>query len=76
MDFLAASHVRVLDWPGNSQDLNPIENLWAHVPRRVCAQGLPADLSNYGNGSPSVGNALVRSLISSLPDLWLKWSQK
>ena len=26
--FLANKNVLVLDWPGNSPDANPIENLW------------------------------------------------
>jgi transposase len=33
--FLNGKNVRVLPWCGNSPDLNPIENLWAIVQRRV-----------------------------------------
>ena len=30
--------VELLDWPGNSPDLNPIENLWARLKRAVAAK--------------------------------------
>jgi len=30
--------VKLLDWPGNSPDLNPIENLWARLKRAVASK--------------------------------------
>ena len=29
--FLEANNIKTIDWPGNSPDLNPIENCWAHM---------------------------------------------
>ena len=34
-DYLAANHISVLPWPGNSPDLSPIENIWALVKRKL-----------------------------------------
>lgn len=33
--FLTENHVQTLPWPGNSPDMNPIENLWAVVKKRL-----------------------------------------
>jgi len=38
MNWLGSQNVNILDWPGQSPDLNPIENLWATIKERVAAE--------------------------------------
>ena len=45
MNFLATNHVRVIEWPGNSPDLNPIENCWL-VMKEIIAKERPASLDD------------------------------
>ena len=33
--FLAEKKIKRMEWPGNSPDLNPIENVWANMKRRL-----------------------------------------
>ena len=30
-EFLKENKISVLEWPGNSSDLNPVENLWTDM---------------------------------------------
>ncbi|RDD37107.1 Transposable element Tcb1 transposase [Trichoplax sp. H2] len=37
-EWLSKNQIKVLPWPGNSPDLNPIENLWKLIKDRVAAK--------------------------------------
>lgn len=44
MDFLAQKKFQVLDWPPQSPDFNPIENLWGLLKRKV-AKARPTNIN-------------------------------
>jgi transposase len=52
--FLAQQDFQVIDWPGNSPDLNPIENCWNHLKNMLKKK----DTSS------------VPKLISAIKELW------
>ena len=34
-NYFKSRNIQVLDWPGNSTDINPIENIWAYHKRAM-----------------------------------------
>lgn len=68
--WLGKNKVRCLDWPAQSPDLNPIENLWGEVERRLCGQkfnnkdALFQAVNNIWNSLPT---ELIHKLVESLP---------
>ena len=54
--WLASNNIQCLEWPPQSPDLNPIENLWHYMKR---------ELENYDTSS-------LEKLEKALKDLWCK----
>lgn len=65
------NNIQVLDWPAQSPDLNPIENLWAIVDKKIRGTkysnktALYAAVENEWKSTPS---SLINSLICSMPN--------
>jgi len=70
-DFLKTKNIKLLEWPGNSPDLDPIENFWTELKNRV-AEKHPTSLllliktikSSWVLDMPT---ELCRNLIESMP---------
>ena len=72
MSWFQTHHVNVLDWPSCSPDLNPIENIWGVLVRRIYADNKVYDSTAalkdaleeaWSNLQPS----LLQTLVDSLP---------
>jgi transposase len=63
--------VKVLDWPGNSPDLNPIENLWKILKRKL-SQKAPQNMTDVRYWltkiwCTDISLELCQSLVDSMP---------
>ena len=70
-EFLEQGNVQVLDWPGNSPDLNPIENLWNSMKAKV-AEKYPSNLNELQQVIKEVwvqefSSEYCYKLVSSMP---------
>lgn len=70
--FFEEQGVNVLDWPVRSPDLNPIENLWALLARKVYPNG--RQYANVGDlaaailaACKNIDQATLTTLIDSMP---------
>lgn len=69
--WLGDNNVRILSWPAQSPDLNPIENLWDIVNRQIRQNGniLKADqlFVALSNAWMQISPTVIENLISSMP---------
>lgn len=69
--YLRTQKIKLLDWPDNNPDLNPIENLWCIVKNKV-AKRQPFSSTTLVEAIkhiwfPDIFKAYCKSLISSIP---------
>jgi len=70
VSYLTEQHIEVLDWPANSPDANPIENLWHFIKMKLNDLGpmnsdkMWKEIQNIWYNIPS---ALCRRLVDSMP---------
>lgn len=67
MKWLADRQIEVLDWPSMSPDLNPIENLWAVIKRRIEKLD-PTTKSNLKEIIQEIWDGIDHQLVKSLID--------
>lgn len=69
-EWFQENNVRVLQWPAQSPDLNPIENLWEEVERRIRTQMFPniqSLLNKINQVWINLPENTVQNLIASMP---------
>src|ERR1700741_2170449 len=71
-EWFRVNQVKVIDWPSRSPDINPIENLWGWLVRRVSRGGpqfdnIPQLKEAIREAWNEVPPELLRRLIDSVP---------
>src|SRR5262245_12718536 len=69
-EFLHENVPEVIDWPSNSPDLNPIENLWNIIKRNI-EKRMPKNCDELGQFMKewnSIPKEMIKNLISSMKD--------
>ena len=74
LSFLKSKKIQILDWPGNSPDFNPIENLWTVLKDKV-SEKQPASAKELVDAIKAVwvhelSAEYCWSLVESMPNVW------
>ena len=68
--FLNRNNVNVLPWPAVSPDMNPIENIWDYLGKKVRARGNVNNLRNLENALiqewNNIPNVVIRHYVRSM----------
>lgn len=68
--YLQSKNIITLDWPSQSPDLNPIENLWSFLDKQVENRNATSEDELFQvlqNGWNSLPTTLIRNLVESMP---------
>lgn len=64
-EFIAESEVHVIDWPSNSPDLNPIENMWQVMKNNV-EKRMPKDIAELTRFLAEEWEAIPQETVNNL----------
>ena len=70
-NFFEKNKIKLLPWPAQSPDLNPIENLWAIIDTKLCKKSIYSKeslKSEILNIWESMDTNILKNLVNSMPN--------
>ena len=75
-NYLTTAKVTTLEWPGNTSDLNPMENQWEILKRKVADKQPSSARALIKNVFKNIYIEYCQNLISSTPHLYSNTGQR
>jgi len=71
-EWIGKQHFKLMEWPAQSPDLNPIENLWSIVKRRLGQyEAAPSNMANLWERVAAewsrIPKDIIENLVESMP---------